>query len=118
MKNISKVLYIYVLAVLILMPFVVFAQIPVDLPRPVAGGLTLRIIEDVIIKIGNWLVLIAMIVAVIVIVWGGLQYMLSSDKTDAAKSRIYNGIIGAAVVLAVGLILRTIAALLNRGFFG
>ena len=38
-------------------------------------------------------------------------------KSAAAKSRIMNGVIGAAVVLAVGVILQTVAGLIARSFF-
>lgn len=118
MKNITKMLLIYTIVVLVLMPVFVFGQIPAIRPDPGVKGLTLNDISALLIKIGNWLIIAAMIVAVIVIVWGGIQYMFSSDKTDAAKSRIYNGIIGAAVVLGVGLILRTLALMINQQFFG
>jgi len=38
-------------------------------------------------------------------------------KATAAKSRIVNGIIGALVVLAVGLILQTLATVVNWEIF-
>jgi hypothetical protein len=62
------------------------------------------------------MILISVIIAVIFIVWGGMMYMMAGDdaaKSGAAKSRIVNGIIGALVVLAVGLILQTLASIVN-----
>ena len=46
--------------------------------------------------------------------------MMAGDdtaKSGAAKTRIVNGIIGALVVLAVGLILQTLASLVNWTVF-
>ena len=48
------------------------------------------------------------------------MYMMAGDdtaKSGAAKTRIFNGIIGALVVLAVGLILQTLAAVVNFSTF-
>ena len=77
-------------------------------------------IKDVIETIARFLILVSVIVAVIFIVWGGMMYMMAGDdaaKATAAKTRIVNGIIGALVVLAVGLILQTLAGLVNWTVF-
>ena len=51
-----------------------------------------------------------MVIAVIMIVYGGIRWMLAPDDSKAAKAIIRNGI-GAAIVLAVGVILQTVAGL-------
>ena len=121
MKRIAKISQVYFPALLASMPFLVFGQGVYDPIVPPSGPtLTLNRIEDLLRRIGTWMIMIAIVVAVIMIVWGGVSYMVaqSDDATKSAKSKIFNGIIGAAVVLAVGLILRTLASLLTQTFFG
>ena len=99
-----------------LMPVLVLAQLPTP-TSPYAGTpITLTDVRGIIETIARFLILVSVIIAVIFIVWGGISYMTAGDdsaKSGAAKSRIVNGIIGALVVLAVGLILQTLASLVN-----
>ena len=119
MKNISKILGIYLVALLVLMPVLVLGQGVGDPIVPPSGPtLTLVRIETLMRTIGTWLIMIAIVVAVIMIVLGGIRYMTSGEDTAKAKAMIWNGVIGAAVVLAVGLILRTLSSLLTQSFFG
>ena len=103
-----------------LMPALVLAQLPTP-TSPYAGTpLTLSDIQGLIETVARFLILISVVIAVIFIVWGGISYMSAGDdasKSGAAKSRIVNGIIGALVVLAVGLILQTLASLVNWSVF-
>ena len=72
------------------------------------------------IQIARFLIVVGVVLAVIFIVWGGIMYMVAGGdetKAEEAKSRIMNGVIGAAVVLAVGVILQTVAGLIARSFF-
>ncbi|MBX4189920.1 pilin [Candidatus Parcubacteria bacterium] len=88
---------------------------------PVTGqAVTLAEIQDKIELAARFLITISIVIAVIMIVWGGIQYMISRGdpaKAKSAKDIIKNGIIGAAVVLAVGVILQTVAGLVTRSFF-
>ena len=99
-----------------LMPVLVLAQLPTP-TSPYAGTpLTLADIQGLIETVARFLILISVVIAVIFIVWGGVMYMMAGDDTTKAgnaKTRIVNGIIGALVVLAVGLILQTLASLVN-----
>ena len=99
-----------------LMPALVLAQLPVP-TSPYAGqGLTLADVQGLITTVARFLILISVVIAVIFIVWGGMMYMMAGDdttKSGAAKSRIVNGIIGALVILAVGLILQTLSGVVN-----
>ncbi len=84
---------------------------------PVTGApVTLSEIQDRIQQIAQFLIVISMVIAVIMIVYGGIRYMFDADPKNA-KATIKNGIIGAAVVLAVGVILQTVAGLVTRTFF-
>ena len=99
-----------------LMPALVLAQLPTP-TSPYAGApITLTDVQGLIETVARFLILVSVVIAVIFIVWGGISYMSAGDdasKASAAKSRIVNGIIGALVVLAVGLILQTLASLVN-----
>ncbi len=122
MNKLQKVGYISMTALVLLMPVLVFAALPAPvLPGGLGGtAVTLTEIEDRITQIARFLIIVGVVLAVIFIVWGGIAYMFAGGdetKTGAAKSRIFNGIIGAAVVLAVGVILQTVAGLIARSFF-
>ena len=41
----------------------------------------------------------------------------NEEQATSAKTTIWNGVIGAAVVLGVGVILQTLAGLITRSFF-
>ncbi|OGN16919.1 MAG: hypothetical protein A3C88_00535 [Candidatus Yanofskybacteria bacterium RIFCSPHIGHO2_02_FULL_50_12] len=84
------------------------------------GAITLSEIQDRIQQIAQFLIIVAMVVAVIFVVWGALQYMLArGDATkgkDALKA-VRNGLVGAGIVLAIGVLLQTVAGLVTRSFF-
>ncbi len=85
---------------------------------PSAEALTLGRTADLLGIVSNYLISFGVIFAVIFIVWGGISFMLAQGgNTDAAKTRTTNAIIGAAVVLGVGLILKTVAAVITQRFF-
>jgi len=120
MTKFHKIARAGVITAMALMPALVLAQLPT--PTSPYGGtsLTLGDIQDLIETVARFLILISVVVAVIFIVWGGMMYMMAGDdvaKSGAAKTRIVNGIIGALVVLAVGLILQTLASLVNWTVF-
>ena len=120
MTKFHKVAKVGIVTAMALMPMFVLAQLPLP-TSPYAGtAVTLSDIQDIIETIARFLILVSVVVAVIFIVWGGMMFMMAGDdaaKATAAKSRIVNGIIGALVVLAVGLILRTLAGLVNWTVF-
>lgn len=106
----------------LLLPLLAFAQgeIPgTNLP----GGteLTLDKVKALIQTLANWLIIVGVIIAVIYIIWGGVMWMTSrgdETKVKKARSAVLHGIIGAIIVLGVGVILRTAAAVVLRTFFG
>ena len=103
-----------------LMPALALAQLPTP-TSPYAGApFTLLDIQGIIETVARFLILVSVVIAVIFIVWGGISYMSAGDdasRAGSAKSRIVNGIIGALVVLAVGLILQTLATVVNWTVF-
>ena len=104
-------------AALFSLPILAFAAVIL----PEGTGLTLDKIQQLIETVANWLIIIGVVIAVIFIIWGGLKYMYArGDETKAteAKESIKSGIIGAVIVLGVGVILRTLAAVVTRTFFG
>jgi len=103
------------------LPMAALAQL--DTPEsPLEGvGLSLEIITGIINRIAQFMLTVGVVVAVIFIIWGGVKWMMAGDdpkKVDSAKARIKNGIIGAAIILGVGLILATISKVVGGEFFG
>jgi len=117
MEKLKKIWRVTIPAALISLPILAFAAINL----PTGTELTLNKIEAIIGTVANWLIGIGVVIAVIMIIWGGLKYMTARGDDTAiksAKSSIFNGIIGAAVVMGVGVILWTTKALVTRTFFG
>lgn len=120
MKNTRKFVYVGMMVFALLMPSLVLALTG---PTQPLGGtpITLSEIEARIRQVAQFVIVVSVILAVIFIIWGGIAYMTAGGdetKAGAAKTRIWNGVIGAAVVLAVGVILQTLASLITRSFFG
>jgi len=123
MEKIQKILNytIPIITILfVLMPLVVWGQLPQ--PTPPIGGteVTLQEVEDIVNRVANWLIAISLVVAVIVIIVGGIRWMTAGGNDEAlgkAKSWVKNGIIGALIVLAVGVILKTLGVIVTRSFF-
>ena len=94
--------------------FAQYSSIP--LPGTSTDAVVAEDISDLIGEVAYFLIISSTIIAVIFIVWGGIQWMSSGDNTEKqkkAKANIQNGIIGALIVLAVGVILQTIASFVD-----
>lgn len=119
MNRLTKILFISVLAVSLVAPALSLAALP-NPSLPVTGApITLAEIEDRIVQIARFLITMSLIIAVIAIVWGGILWASGGDskRVDKGKAFVKNGIIGAVIVLAVGVILQTLAGLITRTFF-
>ena len=91
-----------------------FALVPPAPPGGVTGSAwTLDSISDMLQTIAQFLIYVSMFIAVIMIVYGGIRYMFSSDDPKAAKTIITNGLIGAGIVLAVGALLQTVGYIVS-----
>jgi len=121
MSKVSKTTLVVLAVVAVLIPVLVLAvTLPAPTPPTTGQPITLVEIEALIKRIAQFLIIVSVIIAVIFIIWGGVMYMAArgnEDQATAAKTTIWNGVIGAAVVLGVGVILQTLAGLITRGFF-
>jgi len=119
---VKKIGYGAVMLASLAMPFFALAVVLPEPTNPIGGtGVDLPEIQMRIEQIARFLIIVGVILAVIFIIWGGVTWMAAGGdetKADAAKTRIKNGVIGAAVVLGVGVILQTVAGLVARTFFG
>lgn len=71
--------------------------------------------------VANWLIAIGVVAAVIAFVSAGIMYFTSgfSEKSaEKGKALFNNAVIGTLIILAVGVIINTIAWLVTGEFFG
>jgi len=84
---------------------------------PASGPLSLQNVLDIITEIRNFLIVLGVIVVVIFVIWGGVDYITSrgdEEKVSAAKQKIIVAIIGAAIILVVFILLQTLKAVLEQ----
>ena len=121
MKNISKTTLATLAIIAVLTPVLVLAvTLSNPIPPTTGQAITLDEIQERITQVAQFLIIVSVIIAVIFIIWGGVMYMAArGDETAAGNARttIFNGVIGAAVVLGVGVILQTLSGLITRSFF-
>ena len=81
--------------------------------------ITLNEIEAVIRIIVTFLIRISVVIAVGAIVVAGILYMTAGDsgRVEKAKALLWSGVIGAAIVFGVGVILKTVGAIVGRVLF-
>ena len=75
-------------------------------------------VGNFITNIALFLIGIAMTIAVIFIVWGGIMWITArgdETKVKKAKAMVWQGILGALVILAVGVILSSLSNLVVNG---
>jgi uncharacterized membrane protein len=103
------------------LPVLVLAQEIPGTNLPGGTPITMEKIKDIIQTIANWLIIVGVIIAVIYIIWGGLMWMTArgdETKYKKAKEAMKHGLVGALIVLGVGVIIRTLTAVVVRSFFG
>ena len=119
LNKIAKYLAIPALAVVLLAPLIVWAQLPTVSP-PIVPGTSLAEVENLIRRVAQFILVLGVIAALIYIVLGGIAWMRAGGdptKITAAKTQIWSGVWGALVVIAIGLILQTLAGVATRTFF-
>ena len=99
------------------------AQVPTYTlpPLPQGQGLSTPILNSILINLANFLIGAGIILAIITIVISGIMYFWAKSDTEAksAKGWFRNGIIGAFIILGVGVIILTIYNIVVTGsFFG
>ena len=120
MDTFKKVARVAVPLALMVAPFIVAAALPAPVPPvPGPGAISLTELEGYVQRIAQILISLSLVIAVIMIIYGGIRLMLAhgDEAAKTAKTVIWNGIKGAAIILAIGLILQTIIALVTRQFF-
>lgn len=115
----KKQILIPVLAIMVLgLAGVVNFSFAADLPT--GKPILLSEVEEIISVISQFLIVAGVVLAVIFIILAGIKYMYAgsdSTKVGEAQTMLKNGVIGAAIVLGVGVIIQTVAALVSRDFF-
>ncbi len=87
---------------------------------PAGKPITLPEVDSLIGRVAQFLVVISVLIAIIMIVWSGITYMAAganATKVTEAQARLKSAIIGAAIILGVGVIIQTIAGIVTRDFF-
>jgi hypothetical protein len=104
-----------------LIPMLTLAALP-NPTVPIGGQpVTMAEIENIIQGVARFLIIVGVVIAVIFIILGGLRWLTAQGnekQVAAAKLTLKNGIIGAVIVLGVGVIIQTLAGLITRTFFG
>ncbi|MEK7121703.1 MAG: hypothetical protein AAB857_03270 [Patescibacteria group bacterium] len=116
MKTISKILFVAFLFLAI--AHTGWASQLADLPA--GKPITITEVDILIERVAQFMVVVSVLIAVIMIVWSGITYMYAGSDTTKiteAQTRLKNSMIGAAIVLGVGVIIQTIAGIVTRDFF-
>lgn len=96
----------------------IFSTILAELPP--GKPITFDELDILIERIAVFVMITSVLLAVIFIVRAGITWMSAgadTKKVDDAKAQLKSGIIGALVVLGVGVIINTLLAIVTREFF-
>ena len=109
----------YMLAVPVISLMVLMAtSVLADLPP--GNAITLYDVDSIVHIIAQFMIGISMVLAVIFIVLSGIITMTAQadpGRFSAGLLRLKHAAIGAGVVLATGVIINTVASLVDRSFF-
>lgn len=100
--------------------FLEIAQIVIPPPPVLGRGLTLIEIGSIIARVGSFLTSAGVLLAIIGVIVSGIMYMRAGaepTKITNAQTWFKNVLIGALIVLGVGVIMNTIANIVTREFF-
>src|SRR3989344_1648655 len=113
MNKYKNILVMIVFGAMLSMPLLALAlAVP---GQPVAGqAVTLNEVEGLINGVARFLIVVSVIVAVIFIVYGGIRWIAAPGDPTAAKQIIWNGVIGAIIILGVGVLLQTLQGVISR----
>jgi len=87
---------------------------------PAGNAITLYDVDNIVGIIARFMIVISMVLAVIFIVLSGIMTMMAQADPKRFSNgllRLKHAAIGAGVVLATGVIINTVAALVDRSFF-
>ncbi|MDP3954638.1 MAG: hypothetical protein Q8Q06_04490 [bacterium] len=130
--NIKTLKLVVVSLAVLFVPLLVFGQgvyQPAPLqpaPTNVVSGqgdpITLQDIINTVGSVAQFMLFVGALIAIIFIVYGGIKYMSAGSNSSAAadaRQTILNGLIGAIIVMGVGVLLATAQYIFNgitRGF--
>lgn len=87
---------------------------------PPGRPITLDTLDYIIFRVSTFFISVSGVLALIFIIWSGITYMYAGDdtkKVETARARLKSGVIGAAIVFGVGVIIQTIASVVTLDFF-
>lgn len=106
----------FLVALLIVLPIAVFAASEL----PPGRAITPTEIEGLVVFLARFLIVMSVTVAVIMLTLSGIFRMMAMDNPERlkkARATFKNVIYGALIVLGVGVIINTLAAVVTREFF-
>jgi len=99
-KKISNLIYFLLVGAIAFVPFSAWAGTIEPIQIYQGGGSTQEVL-DLINKVVNWILAVAGGLALIILIWGGVKYILSTgdkERTESAKKTILYAIIGLIVI--------------------
>lgn len=98
----------------LLAPAVAMALVPPTIPGGIGGQeITGSGIVNLIQQIVQYVIIVSVVIGVGYFVYGGIRYAMGNDAEG--KKILKNAAIGILAILAVGLVVQTIAGFVNRG---
>lgn len=121
MDTFRKIARVAIPVTLVVVPLLTLAVVLPQPTVPVGGtGTNLAELEQIIRQVARFLIIISIVIAVVFIILGAIFWMSSAGddkRAEKGKAWIKNGLYGAAIVFAIGVILQTIAGVVARTFF-
>jgi hypothetical protein len=114
MKQIIKYMPVIMLGLVIAGPALAAIVLPTPPTTGTGGVITGSSIMSTITQIFNYLVAISTVIAIAMFIWGGIMYAVKGDSAGGKKVML-NAAIGLLAILGVGLVVNSVAALVNRG---
>ena len=121
MRKIPKLISAAVLFLVVKAP--IFAFFPTgggSSNLPSGRAITLTDIDYLIFRVSTFFITTSAVLVVIFIIWSGVSYMYAGadpKKVETAQGRLRSGIIGAAIIFGVGVIIQTIVSVVTLDFF-
>ncbi len=112
MKQVLKYSTAIALSFAIAAPALAGLVLPTPPPTGSGQALTGSGVVNIITTAVNYLITISTVLAVAMFIYGGIKYAMGDPK---AKDILKNAAIGLLAILGVGLLINTIAGLINRG---
>lgn len=114
--------YTFVISAMMAITLPVFAepyyQPQLDLPKPPTTGTTQALtgsgIVNIITQGVNYFIALSVVVAIAFFIWGAVQYV-GIGKPEEGTAKMKQAALGLLAILGVGLLINTIAGLINRG---